>query len=153
MTSQVVGQDDLWDAMEEYKEAKEMMLDIGKQILLKVTLLNIPEINITLLSFMIKWCFRGIKIEMPLKDNMIDEERAKKEAAGQMTFEQKVNLLNDQVNVLERSTTNYQKLQQYSMIIRTNPIRWNQIQVASLTVRFGRLIQEYDGFKVLDNVY
>ena len=43
---------------------------------------------------------------MPLKDNMIDEERAKKEAAGQMTFEQKVNLLNDQVNVLERSTTN-----------------------------------------------
>ena len=54
MTSQVVGQDDLWDAMEEYKEAKEMMLDIGKQILLKVTLLNIPEINITLLSFMIK---------------------------------------------------------------------------------------------------
>ena len=52
-------------------------------------------------------CFHGIKIEMPLKDNMIDEERAKKEAAGQMTFEQKVNLLNDQVNVLERSTTNY----------------------------------------------
>ena len=85
---------------------------------------------------------------------MIDEERAKKEAAGQMTFEQKVNLLNDQVNVLERSTTNYQKLQRYSsMIIRTNPIRWNQIQVASLTVRFGRLIQEYDGFKVLNNVY
>ena len=32
-----------------------------------------------------------------LKDNMIDEERAKKEAAGQMTFEQKINLLNDQV--------------------------------------------------------
>ena len=90
---------------------------------------------------------------MPLKDNMIDEERAKKEAAGQMTFEQKVNLLNDQVNVLERSTTNYQKLQQYSVIIRTNPIRWNQMQVASLTVRFGRLIQEYDNFKVLDNVY
>ena len=91
---------------------------------------------------------------MPLKDNMIDEERAKKEAAGQMTFEQKVNLLNDQVNVLERSTTNYQKLQRYSsMIIRTNPIRWNQTQVASLTVRFGRLIQEYDSFKVLDNVY
>ena len=30
------GQDDLWDAMEEYKEAKEMMLDIGRQILLKV---------------------------------------------------------------------------------------------------------------------
>ena len=107
MTSQVVGQDDLWDAMEEYKEAKEMMLDIGKQILLKVTLLSIPEISISLLSFMIKWCFRGIKILMPLKDNMIDEERAKKEAAGQMTFEQKVNLLNDQVNVLERSTTNY----------------------------------------------
>ena len=90
---------------------------------------------------------------MPLKDNMIDEERAKKEAAGQMTFEQKVNLLNDQVNVLERSTTNYQKLQQYSVIIRTNPIRWNQIQVASLTVRFGRLIQEYDSFKVLGNAY
>ena len=106
MTSQVVGQDDLWDAMEEYKEAKEMMLDIGKQILLKVTLLNIPEINIALLSFMIKLCFRGIKIEMPLKDNMIDEERAKKEAAGQMTFEQKVNLLNDQVNVLERRKYN-----------------------------------------------
>ena len=58
---------------------------------------------------------------MPLKDNMIDEERAKKEAAGQMTFEQKVNLLNDQVNVLERSTTNYQKLRRYSMIIGTNP--------------------------------
>ena len=37
---------------------------------------------------------------------MIDEERAKKEAAGQMTFEQKVNLLNDQVNVLDRSTYN-----------------------------------------------
>ena len=33
------GQDDLWDAMEEYKEAKEMMLDIGRQILLKVSIL------------------------------------------------------------------------------------------------------------------
>ena len=31
---------------------------------------------------------------------MIDEERAKKEAAGQMTFEQKINLLNDQVLLL-----------------------------------------------------
>ena len=31
---------------------------------------------------------------------MIDEERAKKEAAGQMTFEQKINLLNDQVSKL-----------------------------------------------------
>ena len=31
-----VYKDDLWDAMEEYKEAKEMMLDIGRQILLKV---------------------------------------------------------------------------------------------------------------------
>ena len=28
---------------------------------------------------------------------MIDEEKAKKEAAAQMTFEQKINLLNDQV--------------------------------------------------------
>ena len=37
---------------------------------------------------------------IPLKDNMIDEERAKKEAAGQMTFEQKINLLNDQVSKL-----------------------------------------------------
>ena len=34
--SQLERQDDLWDAMEEYKEAKEMMLDIGRQILLKV---------------------------------------------------------------------------------------------------------------------
>ena len=33
-----VYKDDLWDAMEEYKEAKEMMLDIGRQILLKVKL-------------------------------------------------------------------------------------------------------------------
>ena len=31
------------------------------------------------------------------QDNMIDEEKAKKEAAAQMTFEQKINLLNDQV--------------------------------------------------------
>ena len=37
--SQPFGQDDLWDAMEEYKEAKEMMLDIGRQILLKVSVL------------------------------------------------------------------------------------------------------------------
>ena len=37
---------------------------------------------------------------IPSKDNMIDEERAKKEAAGQMTFEQKINLLNDQVSKL-----------------------------------------------------
>ena len=29
---------------------------------------------------------------------MIDEEKAKKEAAAQMTFEQKINLLNDQVS-------------------------------------------------------
>ena len=34
------------------------------------------------------------------QDNMIDEEKAKKEAAGQMTFEQKINLLNDQVSEL-----------------------------------------------------
>ena len=32
----LLHKDDLWDAMEEYKEAKEMMLDIGRQILLKV---------------------------------------------------------------------------------------------------------------------
>ena len=40
-TSQFLNifQDDLWDAMEEYKEAKEMMLDIGRQILLKVSIL------------------------------------------------------------------------------------------------------------------
>ena len=33
---------------------------------------------------------------------MIDEERAKKEAAGQMTFEQKINLLNDQVSQVSK---------------------------------------------------
>ena len=35
-----------------------------------------------------------------LQDNMIDEEKAKKEAAAQMTFEQKINLLNDQVSAV-----------------------------------------------------
>ena len=40
----------------------------------------------------------SIPLLVSLQDNMIDEEKAKKEAAAQMTFEQKINLLNDQVS-------------------------------------------------------
>ena len=36
---------------------------------------------------------------------MIDEEKAKKEAAAQMTFEQKINLLNDQVFAVKNAVS------------------------------------------------
>ena len=45
---------------------------------------------------------------------MIDEEKAKKEAAAQMTFEQKINLLNDQVfnsKFMTRKVTEFSSLQ------------------------------------------
>ena len=63
-----LNKDDLWEALEEYPDAKKMLLDIGKQIL--------------------------------MKDNMIDEEKAKKEEAAQMSTSEKILLLDQQTSSL-----------------------------------------------------
>ena len=63
-----LNKDDLWDALNEYPDAKKLLLSIGREIL--------------------------------AKDNMIDEEKAKREEAAQMTAEQKIAQLNEQIGGL-----------------------------------------------------
>ena len=60
-----LNKDDLWNALNEYPDAKKLLLSIGREIL--------------------------------AKDNMIDEEKAKREEAAQMTVEQKISQLNEQI--------------------------------------------------------
>ena len=77
------SQDDLWDAMSEYPEAKMMLLEIGRQLLLKVDMKA---------QLLVIWNI--------VQDNMIDEEKAKKEVAGQMSFQEKLTLLDEQVEAV-----------------------------------------------------
>ena len=63
-----LNKDDLWEALNEYPDAKKLLLSIGRDIL--------------------------------AKDNMIDEEKAKREEAAQMTAEQKLVQLNEQIRGL-----------------------------------------------------
>ena len=63
-----LNKDDLWDALNEYPDAKKLLLGIGREIL--------------------------------AKDNMIDEEKAKREEAAQMTVDQKISQLNEQIGGL-----------------------------------------------------
>ena len=67
--------DDLWSALNEYPDAKKLLLEIGKEIL--------------------------------AKDNMIDEEKAKREEAAQLSLEQKVLMLKDQIKGIK---TRYERL-------------------------------------------
>ena len=67
--------DDLWAALNEYPDAKKLLLEIGKEIL--------------------------------AKDNMIDEEKAKREEAAQLNLEQKVILLKEQIKGIK---TRYERL-------------------------------------------
>ena len=57
--------DDLWAALNEYPEARNLLLNIGREIL--------------------------------AKDNMIDEEKAKREEDAKMTVDQKIILLKEHV--------------------------------------------------------
>ena len=61
--------DDLWAALNEYPDAKRLLLGIGKEIL--------------------------------AKDNMIDEEKAKREEAAQLSLEQKIVVLKDQIKGIQ----------------------------------------------------
>ena len=63
-----LNKDDLWEALNEYPDAKKLLLSIGREIL--------------------------------AKDNMIDEEKAKREEAAQMTAEEKIVQLNEQIGGL-----------------------------------------------------
>ena len=67
--------DDLWSALNEYPDAKKLLLEIGKEIL--------------------------------AKDNMIDEEKAKRDEAAQLSLEQKVLMLKDQIKGIK---TRYERL-------------------------------------------
>ena len=67
-------QDDLWEALEEYPEARRNLLEKGKQILMKV-------------------CSRLTQLLTSSQDNMIDEEKAKAEEAAQDDMEQKLERL------------------------------------------------------------
>ena len=78
-------QDDLWEALEEYPEARRNLLEKGKQILMKVCSRlwvfggpHLPTMTQLLTSF---------------QDNMIDEEKAKAEEAAQDDMEQKLERL------------------------------------------------------------
>ena len=74
--------DDLWAALNEYPDAKKLLLEIGKEIL--------------------------------AKDNMIDEEKAKREEAAQLSLEQKVVRLKEQIKGIK---TRYERLNtEYSSI-------------------------------------
>ena len=61
--------DDLWAALNEYPEARKMLLDIGREIL--------------------------------AKDDMIDQEKAKREEAAKLTLDQKIVLLKEHVKGLK----------------------------------------------------
>ena len=60
-----LNKDDLWAALNEYPDAKKLLLGIGKEIL--------------------------------AKDNMIDEEKAKREEAAQLSVDQKIVMLKEQI--------------------------------------------------------
>ena len=68
-----LNKDDLWEALNEYPDAKKLLLSIGREIL--------------------------------AKDNMIDEEKAKREEAAQMTTEEKIVQLNEQIGGLSTRVT------------------------------------------------
>ena len=68
--------DDLWAALNEYPEARNLLLNIGREIL--------------------------------AKDNMIDEDKAKREEAAKMTVDQKIILLKDHVSGIK---TRFERLQ------------------------------------------
>ena len=61
--------DDLWAALNEYPEARKLLLDIGREIL--------------------------------AKDDMIDQEKAKREEAAKLTLDQKIVLLKEHVKGLK----------------------------------------------------
>ena len=61
--------DDLWAALNEYPEAKKLLLDIGREIL--------------------------------AKDDMIDQEKAKREEAAKLTLDEKIVLLKEHVGGLK----------------------------------------------------
>lgn len=61
--------DDLWAALNEYPEARKLLLDIGREIL--------------------------------AKDDMIDQEKAKREEAAKLNLEEKIVLLKEHVRGLK----------------------------------------------------
>ena len=69
--------DDLWAALNEYPEARKLLLDIGREIL--------------------------------AKDDMIDQEKAKREEAAKLTLEEKIVLLKEHVRGLK---TRFDRLSQ-----------------------------------------
>ena len=69
--------DDLWAALNEYPDAKKLLLGIGKEIL--------------------------------AKDNMIDEEKAKREEDAQLTLQQKITVLKEQVEGIKTRYTRFRK--------------------------------------------
>ena len=69
--------DDLWAALNEYPEARKLLLDIGREIL--------------------------------AKDNMIDQEKAKREEAAKLNLEEKIVLLREHVRGLK---TRFDRLSQ-----------------------------------------
>ena len=69
--------DDLWAALNEYPEARKLLLDIGREIL--------------------------------AKDDMIDQEKAKREEAAKLNLEEKIVLLREHVRGLK---TRFDRLSQ-----------------------------------------
>ena len=85
--------DDLWAALNEYPEARNLLLNIGREIL--------------------------------AKDNMIDEDKAKREEAAKMTVDQKIILLKEHVSGIK---TRFERLQKdYSSFANTCSDKINTI--------------------------
>ena len=86
-----------------------MLLEKGKQILLKVIVIIIVVVMMIMIMMMIIIMIMliiiiiiiiMIIITIVIQDNMIDEEKAKREEAAQLSMEEKIALLDQQVDAL-----------------------------------------------------
>ena len=87
-----------------------MLLEKGKQILLKVIVIIIVVVMMIMIMMMIIIMIMliiiiiiiiiMIIIKIVIQDNMIDEEKAKREEAAQLSMEEKIALLDQQVDAL-----------------------------------------------------
>lgn len=92
----------------------------------------ILELHISTLNLLFSLLEKGRQILM--KDNLIDEERAKQEEAAQESLEQKLERLGN-FSILKDDVENY------------NIFFFSDFTLENMSARFSRLIAEYSSFQ------
>ena len=119
-----LSKDDLWDTLAEYPEAKQKYICLIHRV---------RNYILKLLFYFFSLLEKGRQILM--KDNLIDEERAKQEEAAQESTEQKLERLGEVFfyrNIMSKITTSFSP---------------SDFTLENMSARFSRLIAEYSSFQ------